>query len=148
MQEMPELTEIDGVKEEGTQQVVLTIDREAAQRLGVNMNTVASMLNNSFSQRQVSTMYEEMNQYRVVMELEPGFALPAILARAHGCSRLVAWDSASPALTSAAAAFGGALDVLPSDPPAPAGGGHHLKEKGLTDRERKELQRLLEKEDE
>ncbi|WP_323815948.1 efflux RND transporter permease subunit [Cellvibrio sp. NN19] len=80
MQEMPELTEIDGVKEEGTQQVVLTIDREAAQRLGVNMNTVASMLNNSFSQRQVSTMYEEMNQYRVVMELEPGFtASPAVL---------------------------------------------------------------------
>ncbi len=80
MQEMPELTEIDGVKEEGTQQVVLTIDREAAQRLGVNMNTVASMLNNSFSQRQVSTMYEEMNQYRVVMELEPGFtATPAVL---------------------------------------------------------------------
>jgi len=80
MQDMPELTEIDGVKEEGTQQVVLTIDREAAQRLGVNMNAVASMLNNSFSQRQVSTMYDEMNQYRVVMELEPGYtATPAVL---------------------------------------------------------------------
>ena len=80
MEKMPELTEIDGVKEEGTQQVVLTIDREAAQRLGVNMNAVASMLNNSFSQRQVSTMYDEMNQYRVVMELEPGYtATPAVL---------------------------------------------------------------------
>ncbi|MDO8342466.1 MAG: efflux RND transporter permease subunit [Cellvibrio sp.] len=80
MQDMPELTEIDGVKEEGTQQVVLTIDREAAQRLGVNMNAVASMLNNSFSQRQVSTMYDEMNQYRVVMELEPGYtSTPAVL---------------------------------------------------------------------
>lgn len=80
MEKMPELTEIDGVKEEGTQQVVLTIDREAAQRLGVNMNAVASMLNNSFSQRQVSTMYDEMNQYRVVMELEPGYtSTPAVL---------------------------------------------------------------------
>jgi multidrug efflux pump len=80
MEKMPELTEIDGVKEEGTQQVVLTIDREAAQRLGVNMNAVASMLNNSFSQRQVSTMYDEMNQYRVVMELEPSYtATPAVL---------------------------------------------------------------------
>jgi multidrug efflux pump len=80
MEKMPELTEIDGVKEEGTQQVVLTIDREAAQRLGVDMSTVASMLNNSFSQRQVSTMYDEMNQYRVVMELEPGYtATPAVL---------------------------------------------------------------------
>lgn len=80
MEKMPELTEIDGVKEDGTQQVVLTIDREAAQRLGVDMSTVASMLNNSFSQRQVSTMYDEMNQYRVVMELEPGYtATPAVL---------------------------------------------------------------------
>lgn len=80
MESMPEVTEVDGVKEEGTQQIVLTIDREAAQRLGVDMTTVASLLNNSFSQRQVSTMYEEMNQYRVVMELEPGYtATPEVL---------------------------------------------------------------------
>ena len=80
MENMPEVTEIDGVREEGTQQIVLTVDREAAQRLGVNMSMVATLLNNSFSQRQVSTMYEEMNQYRVVMELEPGYtATPEVL---------------------------------------------------------------------
>ncbi len=80
MEQMKEVTEIDGVREEGTQQIQLTIDREAAQRLGVDMSTVASMLNNSFSQRQVSVMYEEMNQYRVVMELEPGYtATPEVL---------------------------------------------------------------------
>lgn len=80
MEAMPELREIDGVKEEGTQQVVLTIERATAQRLGVDMAMVASMLNNAFSQRQVSTLYEEMNQYRVVMELEPGYtASPAVL---------------------------------------------------------------------
>lgn len=80
MEKMPELTEIDGVREEGTQQIVLTIDREAAQALGVDMSMVASVLNNSFSQRQVSTMYEEMNQYRVVMELERGYtATPEVL---------------------------------------------------------------------
>ncbi|WP_331345143.1 efflux RND transporter permease subunit [Cellvibrio sp. UBA7661] len=80
MEGMKELTEIDGVREEGTQQINLTIDRETAQRLGVDMTTVASLLNNSFSQRQVSTMYEEMNQYRVVMELEPGYtATPEVL---------------------------------------------------------------------
>ncbi|MBK8186357.1 MAG: efflux RND transporter permease subunit [Cellvibrio sp.] len=80
MEQMKEVTEIDGVREEGTQQIQLTIDREAAQRLGVDMSTVASMLNNSFSQRQVSVMYEEMNQYRVVMELEPGYtSTPEVL---------------------------------------------------------------------
>jgi multidrug efflux pump len=89
MQDMPELTEVDGVKEEGTQQVVLTIDREAAQRLGVNMQVVAGVLNNSFSQRQVSTMYDEMNQYRVVMELEPGFtATPAVLEQLQ----VITWE--------------------------------------------------------
>ena len=80
MESVPQITEVDGVKEEGTQQVVLHIDRVAAQRLGVDMDTIASLLNNSFSQRQVSTMYEEMNQYRVVMELEPGYtARPQVL---------------------------------------------------------------------
>ena len=80
MENLPQITEVDGVKEEGTQQVVLHIDRVAAQRLGVDMDTIASLLNNSFSQRQVSTMYEEMNQYRVVMELEPGYtARPQVL---------------------------------------------------------------------
>lgn len=80
MENMPELTDVDGVKEEGTQQIVLTIDRQTAQRLGVDMATVATLLNNSFSQRQVSTMYDRMNQYRVVMELEPGYtASPLVL---------------------------------------------------------------------
>ncbi|MCK9564265.1 MAG: efflux RND transporter permease subunit, partial [Bacteroidales bacterium] len=51
--------------------VVLDIDREAARRRGVDMATIASVLNNSFSQRQVATLYDELNQYRVVMELDP-----------------------------------------------------------------------------
>jgi multidrug efflux pump len=80
MEEMEELGNIDGVRQDGTQQVVIDIDREAAQRLGVDMSMVASLLNNSFSQRQVSTMYDEFNQYRVVMELEPGYTqTPAVL---------------------------------------------------------------------
>nr|WP_324257980.1 efflux RND transporter permease subunit [Cellvibrio fontiphilus] len=88
MESMPEVTEVDGVKEEGTQQVVLTIDRETAQRLGVDMATVATLLNNSFSQRQVSTMYDRMNQYRVVMELEPGYtASPKVLEQLQVITR-------------------------------------------------------------
>lgn len=88
MESMPEVTEVDGVKEDGTQQVVLTIDREAAQRLGVDMATVATLLNNSFSQRQVSTMYDRMNQYRVVMELEPGYtATPLVLEQLQVITR-------------------------------------------------------------
>ncbi|WP_233010088.1 efflux RND transporter permease subunit [Rheinheimera faecalis] len=80
MQELPELVDVDTPSGEDTQQIALTIDREAAQRLGVDMRTVATLLNNSFSQRQVATLYDEMNQYRVVMELIPGYtAQPEVL---------------------------------------------------------------------
>ncbi len=80
MKELPELVDVDSPGGEDAQQVVLHIDREAAQRLGVDMRTVATMLNNSFSQRQVATLYDEMNQYRVVMELAPGYtAQPEVL---------------------------------------------------------------------
>lgn len=80
METLEELSNVDGPRQDGAQQVVIDIDREAAQRLGVDMRTVAALLNNSFSQRQVSTMYDEFNQYRVVMELEPGYTeTPAVL---------------------------------------------------------------------
>jgi multidrug efflux pump len=71
MQGLPELTDVDGPTDEGAKQVMLTVDREAARRLGVDMQMVTQVLNSSFSQRQVATIYEKLNQYRVVMELEP-----------------------------------------------------------------------------
>lgn len=73
LQELPELVDVDAPSDAGTQQVRLHIDREAARRLGVDMRTVTQVLNSSFSQRQVSTLYDRLNQYRVVMELEPQY---------------------------------------------------------------------------
>lgn len=70
---LPELTDVDVPNDGGTKQVMLHIDREAARRLGVNMRMVTSVLNNSFSQRQISTLYDRLNQYRVIMELEPQY---------------------------------------------------------------------------
>jgi multidrug efflux pump len=70
---LPELTDVETTGDEGMRQVVLDIDREAAGRLGIDMRTVASVLNNSFSQRQVATLYDNLNQYRVVMELDPRY---------------------------------------------------------------------------
>jgi multidrug efflux pump len=73
LQNLPELTEVDGPSDEGAKQVMLTIDREAARRLGVDMQMITQVLNSSFSQRQISTIYDNLNQYRVVMELEPTY---------------------------------------------------------------------------
>jgi len=73
LQDLPELVDVDGPSDRGTKQVMLHIDREAARRLGVDMRMVTQVLNSSFSQRQVSTLYDTLNQYRVVMELEPQY---------------------------------------------------------------------------
>ncbi|SDS11359.1 multidrug efflux pump [Halopseudomonas litoralis] len=82
MQDLPELVDVDAAGGEETRQVMLDIDREAARRLGVDMATIASVLNNSFSQRQVATLYDELNQYRVVMELDPRYTEdPAVLGQ-------------------------------------------------------------------
>jgi multidrug efflux pump len=80
LQALPELTDVDGPTDEGSKQVMLTIDREAALRLGVDMQMVTQVLNSSFSQRQISTIYDDLNQYRVVMELLPIYTQdPAVL---------------------------------------------------------------------
>ena len=70
---LPQLVDVDSSGDEGMRQVRLEIDREAAARLGVDMRTVGTVLNNSFSQRQVATLYDSLNQYRVVMELDPRY---------------------------------------------------------------------------
>ena len=82
MTETPAFVDVQAVSDGGAQQVVVDIDREAARRLGVDMQTVASVLNNSYSQRQVATLYDRLNQYRVVMEVDPHLtAQPQSLAQ-------------------------------------------------------------------
>ncbi|ROT44854.1 efflux RND transporter permease subunit [Pusillimonas sp. NJUB218] len=71
---LPELVDVDSDIEDKGRRVELVIDRDAATRLGVDMALIASTLNNSFSQRQVSVIYEPLNQYRVVMAVDPRYA--------------------------------------------------------------------------
>ncbi|MDH1263722.1 multidrug efflux RND transporter permease subunit [Pseudomonas sp. GD03944] len=71
---LPELTDIDAAEAEGAQQIRLVVDRDMAKRLGVDMNMITGVLNNAFSQRQVSTIYDALNQYSVVMEINPQYA--------------------------------------------------------------------------
>ena len=71
---LPELTAIDAREGRGAAQVTLVVDRDQAKRLGVDMSTVTAVLNNSYSQRQISTIYDSLNQYKVVMEINPQFA--------------------------------------------------------------------------
>ncbi|MBX9410158.1 efflux RND transporter permease subunit [Pseudomonas baetica] len=71
---LPELTAIDAREGKGAQQITLIVDRDQAKRLGVDMDMVTSVLNNAYSQRQISTIYDSLNQYQVVMEVNPKYA--------------------------------------------------------------------------
>ncbi|MDH0032239.1 MULTISPECIES: efflux RND transporter permease subunit [unclassified Acinetobacter] len=73
MKKLPELDEVETQGDEGAQHVTLDIDREAAKRLGVDIDGIASVLNNSFSQRQISTIYDQNDQFHVVMEVDRHF---------------------------------------------------------------------------
>ncbi|WP_264317050.1 MULTISPECIES: efflux RND transporter permease subunit [Pseudomonas] len=71
---LPELTAIDARDGAGTQQVTLVVDRDQAKRLGIDMDMVTTVLNNAYSQRQISTIYDSLNQYQVVLEINPKYA--------------------------------------------------------------------------
>ncbi|MEE4916074.1 multidrug efflux RND transporter permease subunit [Pseudomonas alliivorans] len=74
LKSLPQLTAIDAREGRGAQQVTLIVNRDTAKRLGIDMNMVTAVLNNAYSQRQVSTIYDSLNQYQVVMEVNPKYA--------------------------------------------------------------------------
>ncbi|AFK61650.1 AcrB/AcrD/AcrF family protein [Advenella kashmirensis WT001] len=74
MATLPELVDVQSEAEEKGRRVELIINRESATRLNVEMSTIAGVLNNLFSQRQVSTIYSALNQYQVVMGIDVKYA--------------------------------------------------------------------------
>ncbi|WP_448188033.1 multidrug efflux RND transporter permease subunit [Azospirillum sp. sgz301742] len=71
----PELTDVAGDQQPDGLQVFLRIDRDAAARLHVLPQAIDDTLYDAFGQRQVSTIYTQTNQYRVILEVEPGFQM-------------------------------------------------------------------------
>lgn len=73
LEQIPLLTSVDADSQTGGQEVMITLDRDRATRLGVDVQMLDDMLNNAFSQRQVATLYKTLNQYHVVMSLSPAW---------------------------------------------------------------------------
>ena len=65
---VPGITDLTTDRDQGGLQANVTIDRAAAARLGVQMQDIDNALNDAFSQRQISTIYTQRNQYRVILE--------------------------------------------------------------------------------
>ena len=68
------LTDVDTDQEENGVETFVNIDRDSAAKLGLTARDVDNALYNGFGQRQVATLYGELNQYHVVMEVAPRFA--------------------------------------------------------------------------
>ncbi len=67
------LREVASEAQEGGPRVLVNVDREQAGRLGVSMQSVTDTLNDAFGQRQISTIYGQSNQYRVILEAQPRY---------------------------------------------------------------------------
>ncbi|MBU8543685.1 MULTISPECIES: efflux RND transporter permease subunit [Roseomonadaceae] len=74
MRQLPELRDVGSDQREDGLRVQVQVDRLRAARLGVTMQAVDDTLYNAFGQRQISTIYAQNNQYRVVLEADPAQA--------------------------------------------------------------------------
>jgi multidrug efflux pump len=70
---LPELADVNSDQQDNGAEMDLTYDRETMSRLGINVEAANSLLNNAFGQREISTIYQPMNQYKVVMEVDPRY---------------------------------------------------------------------------
>ncbi|WP_279157121.1 multidrug efflux RND transporter permease subunit MdtC, partial [Obesumbacterium proteus] len=68
---LPELADVSSDQQDKGSELALTYDRESMARLGINVADANALLNNAFGQRQISTIYQPLNQYHVVMEVAP-----------------------------------------------------------------------------
>ena len=105
----PSLTDIDSDQSDNGVETFITVDRDRATQLGLTATAIDSSLYNAFGQRSVATIYDELNQYSVIMEWAPSYAqgpvdlkdlyLPSNPGSTSG--NVTATTSANPALRSA-----------------------------------------------
>jgi len=73
METVEGITDVSSDRDPGGLQLTLSIDRQKASMLGVRVQDIDNGLNNAFSQRQISIVYTQRNQYMVVLEIDPRF---------------------------------------------------------------------------
>jgi multidrug efflux pump len=84
MRTMPALREVVSDLQDGGLRTLVRVNRDAAGRLGVSMQAIDDTLNDAFGQRQISTIFGQANQYRVILEADPQYQRdPSTLARLY-----------------------------------------------------------------
>jgi multidrug efflux pump subunit AcrB len=84
LKQTPGIVDVSSDQDKAGPQVDVVIDRDAAARLGIRITDIDNALNNAYSQRQVSTIYAQRNQYKVVLEIDPKLQTdPSLLDRLY-----------------------------------------------------------------
>jgi len=92
----PELTDVDTDQAENGVESLVKVDRESAARLGLTSSDIDAALYDAFGQRSVATIYDELNQYKVIMEWAPGYTRgPKALNDVYVASKNVNGSTAS-----------------------------------------------------
>jgi multidrug efflux pump len=98
LKQLPSLEDVATDQQTGGLTVSLGIDRVSASRLGITPSTVDQTLYDAYGQRQINTMYTQLNQYHVIMEAQPNFA-----SSAEKLNKIYIQSNASSGATGAAA---------------------------------------------
>ena len=114
----PTLRDVSSEAQEGGLRAFINVDRERAGRLGINMQVINDTLNDAFGQRQISTIYGQANQYRVILEADPRYqtdptALAQIYIPANAPTQPLSTSSAQPSQPVSTAAPGSATAQIP-----------------------------------
>jgi multidrug efflux pump len=97
MKSEPALTDVDTDQQDNGVETYVEVDKETATRLGINSRDVDNALYNAFGQRQVATIYGDVNQYRVIMQIAPRYIRsPEALKDIYVPSRNAVTATASP----------------------------------------------------
>ena len=100
LRQRPELADVDNNLADRGDALNLQIDRDAASRLGVPVQTIDDTLYDAFGQRQISTIFTQLNQYRVVLEVTPQFRnrsdlMNMLAVRSNGASGALTGSNAT-----------------------------------------------------
>jgi multidrug efflux pump len=97
LREQPVLRDVASDQQDSGLEALVTIDRATAARLGITLQAVDDALYNAFGQRQISTVFTQLNQYRVVLEVKDEFRMsPDALGRIYLRSNPTAGGVAAP----------------------------------------------------
>jgi multidrug efflux pump len=126
MKQLPELADVATDQQTGGLTVSLLIDRVTASRLGITPDTIDNTLYDAFGQRQINTMYTQLNQYHVILEADPKLQTnPAELSQLYiqeGASAGAAGPGAASTFASSGSASAGSNATTENVPLSPSSG--------------------------